>query len=265
MNTTKEQQLRELVKTALVDNHTTEEVKQVLVKLNISEKELEDAFVKYDLDIFGFENEIYESLAMRAVLYLKYQMRNSWHFARQQTVLEQVKQCSPTSIVDMGFGVPSLYVKEYVLQNKEIDLTLVDLFESAFTFSEALLEILDSEWKKQVQFKKLDMNTHEYPGNFDLYIFQDSIEHVKDATKYLQKMVTNSPEGASFIFSLPIGPIIPIHTISWDTTKEARTWLEVANLRVVDEKGVYLNPEGDLWAEQLENNFFNWMVLCQKV
>ena len=100
------------------------------------------------------------------------------------------------------------------------------------------------------------MNTHKLPGNFDCYLFQDSIEHVKDAKKYLTKIVKASTNKSNFILSIPIGPRIPSHTISWDTSKDAVKWLKECGLNILDSRKVYINPKVDLFTDN-PKEFYN--------
>ncbi len=241
-----------------------EEIEYLLSKLNLTKEEVIQAYINYDMDVFAYENEIYESLAMRMVLHLHYLLKGSWHQDRQKEILKIIVRINPESIVDMGFGTPTRYIREYVLKEKK-KLVLVDLYESAFRFSKVLLDYLASSWKEIISFKKIDMNTHEYPGDFDAYLFQDSIEHVENSGDYLLKIVKKSPLNSRFILSLPIGPKVPAHTISWDTDEEAINWLKECGLKVIDSKRVFINPNVDLFADQLDGKLHNLVVDCSKL
>ncbi len=260
----KEKRLREFAESVLKYPESREEIRQVLSVLNLSEEEVIEAYINYDMDVFSYENEIYEPLKMRAVLYMHYLLKGSWHQDRQNSILKLVKKISPDSIVDMGFGAPTKYIKKYIFKNKT-KLVLVDLYESAFKFSESLFELWEPSWREFISFRKLNMNTHEYPGDFECYIFQDSIEHVKEAGRYLTKVVDLSPKNAKFILSLPIGPLVPAHTISWNTKEEAVEWLNKCGLKVLELDKVYINPKVDLFAEKLNREFYNLIVLCSKL
>ena len=259
----KEKKLREIANSVFEYPESQEELNYLLRNLNLTKKEVISAYLKYDMDITSYENEIYESLAMRMVLYLHYLLKRSWHQDRQNSILKMVEKANPKSIVDMGFGAPTKYLKEYVLPKKK-KIVLVDLYESAFEFSTALFDYLEGDWKKFISFRKIDMNTHEYPGDFDCYIFQDSIEHVQDSGRYLSKIVKQSPENSKFIFSLPIGPLMECHTIFWDSEKEASQWLNGCGLKIIELENVYTNKEVDLFTEQIEEEFYNLVVLCEK-
>ena len=259
----KEAKLRQFALSILNDQEHKQEIDYILSKLKLSKEKVIQAYIKYDIDIFAYENEIYESLDMRAVLYLHNLLKGSWHQERQQDILDMLKNANPKSIVDMGFGVPTKYIREYILKQRT-KLVLVDLYDSAFQFSKILLDYLYSSWKEFISFKKLDMNTHEFVGKFDCYIFQDSIEHVKNATEYLSKTVKFAPKNSKFILSLPVGPCVPVHTISWKSNEEVKKWLNGCGLKINKEKEVYVNPKVDLFAEQVDKEFYNLIVLCNK-
>ena len=172
----KEEKLREFALSVFENPAHKEEIEYLLKSLSFSKEDIIKSYINYDLDINKYGNEIYESLEMRFVLYIHNLLEGSWHQERQQTIIDFLKKINSKNIIDLGFGVPMKYVREIILKNKSKKLTIVDLYESAFDFSKVLLNYLDSSWENQISFKKIDMNTHEYPGDFDCYIFQDSIE-----------------------------------------------------------------------------------------
>lgn len=263
--TMKEQKLREFANSVLHDPVHKDELDYLLKYLNLSEKEVLQAYVDYNMDVFAFENEIYESLAMRMVLHLHNLLPGSWHQDRQRVVLEMLQQTGAKTIVDVGFGVPTRYVREYVLKNKGVHLGLADLFDSAFTFAEALLEYLDPGWKRRIDFMKYDMDTQDFIGEYDCYIFQDSVEHTKDPTTYLTKTVKSALQYTQFVMSIPVGPIIPVHYIVWKDSEEVEAWLKKCGLEILNSEKVYINPEVDLFAEQLDEKFYNLLVRCRKL
>lgn len=256
----KEQKLRMMANSIFEYSKNKKEIGQLMKNLNISKEEIIQAYVNYDMYVFVYDNDVYDDISLRFALYLHYILESSWHQDRQNTILDFIKKAQPSSIVDMGFGAPTRYIKEYIFKHKK-KLVLVDLYNPAFKFAESLLNIWNTSWKSYISFKNLDMNTHELPGNFDCYLFQDSIEHVKNATEYLAKIVKSSTEGSHFILSIPIGPKIPSHTINWDTSKDAVKWLKECDLNVLDSKKVYINPKVDLFTDN-PKEFYNLIVLC---
>ncbi|HLC46363.1 MAG TPA: hypothetical protein VJI75_01335 [Candidatus Nanoarchaeia archaeon] len=263
MEKTLEERLRALAQSVLDYPEKKGEIQCVLSGLRLSKEEVIQAYVNYDLDIFAYKNEIYESLPMRAVLYLHNLLKGSWHQERQETVLEMIRKTVPKSIIDLGFGTPARYVKEFVIAN-ETRLSLVDLYDSAFRFAEVLLSHWKPSWRDFISFRHLDMNTQGLIGESDCYIFQDSIEHVEGAEKYLSKTVGSARKDSRFILSLPIGPLVPVHTLSWETPEIAEEWLYKCGLRADQKKDVHVNPEVDLFAKQFKEEFYNIIFLCGK-
>lgn len=155
---------------------------------------------------------------MRFVLYMHNILQGSWHIERQQFLYDLVKKHSPNSLVDIGFGIPGKYIKAYVLK-KRIKTSLLDCFPSASKFGKELLTIWDKNWNKVVKFSEYNMDTLKSPGQFDGYIFWDSIEHTKSPTNYLKMIIENSPANATFFFSIPIGPPVPVHFMSESFTE----------------------------------------------
>lgn len=239
------------------------ELKTLLDAVELTIDEVINAYVHYDFDLYAYGNEVYDSLAMRAVLYIHNLLEGSWHGQGQRTMIEFINRVAPTTVIDMGFGAPGPYML-YLLRQAIAKVTLCDVFDSAFIFAKALLNQWDQHWHKRITFKQLDMNCEEFIGAYDLYIFQDSLEHVADSKKYLEKYVQLSPSNAHFIFSLPIGPLVPVHYITWFTPTSAMAWLENCGLEIVENQVIPINPEVDLFAEQLNFDYKTLMVLCRK-
>lgn len=236
----------------------------LMSKFNLTEENIIHSYIDYNLDIFGFGNEIYGSIANRFILHIHNLVIGSWHQERQNVITQYINETRPETLVDIGFGVPSRYLKELILPNKTCRATLCDLFDSAFDFAGALLEQWDLKWQEIISFKKADMNNAHEIGNFDIYLFQDSIEHVGDPTRCLTEYVKYSPAHANFILSIPIGPLFPRHYIAWLNDMDAYNWLERCGLTVLDKKSVWVNLEVDLFAEQLGEDYHNLIVLCSK-
>ncbi len=259
----KEQKLKELALSVVDGTSTSKEINKLLSSLDMSKKDLIEGYLLYNLDISIYANEIYEHKEVRFAMYLQNLMKGSWHIKRHEIVLNILKELKSKSIVDMGFGLPSKYMKEYVLEN-EVKLKLVDFYDSAFNFSEKLFDIWGKPWKEKISFKSLDMNKKTYVGNFDCYLFMDSIEHINNPEKYLKKFVKKSNPGTNFIISLPIGPLIPSHTRGWKTEKEAIKWLSDCDLIIDKKENVYPNPKVDLFAAETNNEIYDIIFCCSK-
>ncbi len=255
--------LREFAKSVLENPKYKKELQYLLKELKITEAQAIQTYIDYDLDIYEVTNDVYTLLPLRIVLHMHNLLEGSWHQERQQTILDYLKDINPETAVDMGFGVPSKYITELVLKNKKPKLTLVDMDDTAFKFGEVLFDYYDKKWKKTITFKKLNMNDGEYVGDYDAYIFFDSIEHTKKPTEYLKKTVNSAPKHSRFVLSLPIAPPFPFHYIHWETEQEAVEWLNGCGLKINKSKKVYVNPEVDLFASEVE--LYNLIVECEKI
>ena len=259
----KKEKLIQFAKSVFVDPEYRDEFKQLLSQLSLTEDVAVQAYINYDLDIFAYKNEIYESLPMRLVLYMHNVLRGSWHIERQQCLLDLINKHSPKTLTDVGFGVPGKYVKEYVLK-KKCKTVLLDYFPSAIRFGKEVLALWDNDWDKAVEFREYNMDLLESPGQAEGYIFWDSIEHTKNPTQYLQMLAETSPQDATFFFSIPIGPAVPAHFMSWESEESADQWLSENGFRVLSRKTVRPNPRVDLFAESLTEPFYNLIVDCKK-
>ena len=261
----KKEKLIYLANSVLDDARFFAEFKNILYNLKLTRPEVIDSFLEYNLNIYSNDgNKVYNSLANRVVLHIHNLLAGSWHIDRQKTIQKLIKKANPRHVADIGFGVPSQYVKNMVIRENRFKLTLCDLYDSAFVFAETLLNIWDDNWLGKIGFLKTDMDNHDFVGKFDLYIFQDSIEHTHYPAVYLHKYVKLSDNNARFLFSLPIGPIIPRHFIAWETVDEAMDWLDKCGLIVEAHEQVFVNPDIDLFAEQLGEDYCNLIILCAK-
>lgn len=258
-------QLIKFAQSVMNDKRYSNEFDLIFSKLQISKKEVIESFLEYNLDIYSLKgNEVYESLANRIVLHIHNLLEGSWHIDRQQIILDMINLAQPNKVADIGFGVPSRYVKELVIGKNNFHLTLGDLYDSAFVFAQVLLQSWDESWEKKIEFKKTDMDKNEFIGNFDLYILQDSIEHVEEPDKFLRRYVQLAPENAKFLISLPIGPLIPRHFIAWETEEDVLKWLIKHELSIIKRKPVYVRPEVDLFADEIDPNYCDLIALCTK-
>ncbi len=260
----KTKKLKYFAQSVLDNPNNNNELNILISKLGLTKEEIIDSYVKYDLDIFAYGNEIYDPIAMRLVLHLHNMLPESWHIERQNTINQFIQDSKPSSIMDIGFGIPSFYIKK-ALKKKTFKIELSDLCESALGFARMLLDIWDNNWQNVVEMTCQDMNeTSLKPPKHDIYIFQDSIEHVADPTNCLKQFVKNSHLDAKFLLSLPVGPITPIHYIAWDSTSEITNWLRDCGLKIISSRTISVNPKVDLFAEQLNFNYDNFVVLCSK-
>lgn len=261
----KKNKLISFVYSVLNNEHHKENLTKLRNKLGIGEEQIIQSFLDYNLDIFGFGNEIYNSISNRFILHIHNLLEGSWHGERQKAVIKLLNTIKITSAIDIGFGVPTRYIQNLVLPSKAPKTTLCDLFDTSIQFASALLEQWDKNWYDTISFKQADMcNVEEVCGDYDVYLFQDSIEHVEDPTNCLKQYVALSHKHSYFILSIPIHPIIPAHYIEWKDDEDAIKWLKECGLVVLNKIVVKTNPQVDLFADSLGPEHHNLIVLCAK-
>lgn len=261
----KKQKLMVFLNSVLNHNVFGLQIKLICKSLRLDMQDIINEFFHYNLDVQSLEgNNVYKSLPNRFVLHIHNLIKDSWHIDRQKITKELIQRVSPDNMADIGFGVPSQYVYDLVIKENKFNVTFIDKYCSAFKFAKGLLDQWGDDWKTRIFFLKKDMDSNEYVGDYDLYLFQDAIEHTIDPTNYLKKHVEYSPKDSKFIISLPIGPLFPRHYMEWKTDEEGKKWLEECGLDVESETKIFVNPKVDLFADQIDPNYHDLYVLCNK-
>lgn len=251
----KKTRLIQLVQSVLRQPRYKARLAQIAEKLYLKEEKIIENFLYYNLDLSVRNNKEYGDIYNRFVLHLHNLLPGSWHQRKQTAIENFLKKNQFNSIIDVGFGVPTRYIHELVIKLRKPHVTLSDLYDTAFIFSEVLLQEWDKNWERIVSFQKVNMDNMEYLGDFDAYIFQDCIEHTKNPTDYLKKQVQLSPIHSMFGFILAIGPLIPMHHIAWETEAIATNWLYECGLMINESFTIKTNPEVDLFASETPFSF----------
>lgn len=259
----KKEKLIKLAKSVLNHPKHKDEFQSLMALLGVNESEIMRDYIHYNLNIRAFSNEIYELLSMRFVLHIHNLLQRSGHQERQVVISEFVAMTGANTVADVGFDVPTLFVKE-ALQTRRLNITLCDDERSSFIFAQALLGLWDLRWRDVISFKQTDVDASHFIGDFDTYIFKDSLQHFSDPTYYLYNCVKQSPAHAQFVLSVPIGPIISSHYMAWSTKKEAIAWLDLCGLEIKVQREVHVNPAVDLFAEPFGYKFYDLIALCDK-
>lgn len=244
--------IESIIKNTLHNPIYTHEFKTIFEKLGLSKSRIIKAAIEYNSGPDTFENNIYSSLANRAALHINSLITGGWDDEKQKIILQLIQMVKGQKIIDMGFGVPTLYIREYILKQKSRKLTLLDLYKPAFIYAKELLNYLAYNWKSTISFRHGDLNKFVDTKDYDVLIFQDSIEHVANPTECLKTIVSNAKPLTKFIFSIPICPLIPLHNIAWSNEEKVKNWLNKCGLFVEHFHVVHSNPEVDLFAANLE-------------
>lgn len=259
----KHEQLISFAESVLNSAPHKKELSILMDTFSLTKEDIINTFLDYNMDIFSHGNEIYSSQAIRVVLHIHNLLKDSWHIERQNKASDLINLVNPKRIIDLGFGVPSLYVKN-VLANKK-KLTLCDMFEAPLEFAKSLIQIWNQDWVNYVSFLHSNLsNVENCVGNYDLYIFLNSIEHVEEPTACLSKYVELSSSDSSFLIEIPIGPITPEHCYEWKTVEEAIEWTNKCGLKILKGHQIYVNPKVDLFAEQHNFAYSSYLMLCNK-
>ena len=261
----REQQLISIAKSVIESDTYKDEFNFLLNEYQMTENELIEGFLTYNTSKEIWDsNDIYKIKEIRPVLHLHNCVQGSWHQERQEAIDDLLHYEKPNTVIDIAFGVPGKYIKK-ILKNKETPhITLCDREIDAFLFSEKLLKYWSTNWRKNISFAYIDMDDLKFPGNFDIYILQDAIEHTKDPEKFLELLLEKSPKNAKFIFSLPICKLMGMHTIAWETVESAKNWLSVHGLEIEQEKIVSPNKDIDLFSNDLDGSIADFYSLCSK-
>ncbi len=241
------------------------EVDFLCKSFRVTKADIIDAWVMWDTGINEYDNTIYSSVALRIAMHLHNYVHGNWHDKRQQVVLDLLYKTKPSTIAEIGFGTPQRYVTDYVLRN-DVHLTLLDFDSEGLFFAESFLNSIQNDWKTKISLRRYDMNSNEDIGEYDCYIFQDSIEHANNPTEYLSKVVDMAPRNSHFILTLPIevDRSIPEHNIFWKNKAEGLHWLEKAGLTIMETADIEMDKELDLFTKFLHPDFKEVVVLAVK-
>ncbi|MFA5841692.1 MAG: hypothetical protein WC835_01865 [Candidatus Paceibacterota bacterium] len=262
----KTDKIEEFASTVVGSREHKKEIEYLCQKLNLTKSGVINAWITWDTGINNYGNDIYGSLELRLAMHLHNYLPGSWHIERQKKIIEFLDKIKPVNICEIGFGVPQNYIKEYVFKNSNVHLDLLDFDKEAIVFADALLGFWHKDYTKQISTKLYDLNSSQYPGDYDAYMFQDSIEHANSPTEYLSSLVSNIKKGTYFLFSLPIevDKPVPEHFIFWKDDKGVFRWLEDSGLKVIKYSKISMNKDVDIFAEFLHKDFYEIIILAQK-
>ena len=246
--------------------------------LGMTYEKILEASMLYNLGVDQTQNEVFDSVALRYAMHLYNRLPGSWHLVRQKLIARILAEVRPARIVEIGFGTPQQYVREAIFRrlmtSENVSIHLSDVGYSSMAFGQSLLSLWEASWSKTVRFRSFAMeydgkkyhDNCNYAGDYDCYIFQDSIEHVLDPTTYLQVTVSRAPRGAHFLFSLPIEvvKVMPQHVISWRDAGEVQQWLSDAGLSVLFRQEILVDRSVDVFAQKLHPDYRQVVFYCQK-
>lgn len=223
---------------------------------NVDSKDVAQAYFDYEYDVYSFGNEIYNSTEIRFVLYLLSKKRGSWHIKKQNIVDNWLSKLWPCDIVDIGFGVPQKYHLNKIGNNGNGSLTLVEYNQRALDFARAIFLFY------QNKISNITLLNGEFFGSSikdklnatpNVWIFLDSLEHFDSPEEILEECISACGNETIYIFSLPLGERVPVHTCSWEDKGEAFEWVKKQNCQILDFSILKPDPEIEWFVHSLQN------------
>ncbi len=205
---------------------------------------VEDAFKKYNLEINDYGNDIYSGLPSRFALLLNYLLDEGW-FAERLAYYERVAAPFST-IIDVGFGIPLLHLqwlKTFAVPVDLKHLLLLDKFPIAHDFAQGFIDVAEATSPtlrdvvtcdySSVDLDKAERHLHLAPhtNGHSLVVALDCIEHARDPHAALSGLAATYA-GCEFLIALPLGPIIPQHTVEFLSEDEITAFVSKASLTV---------------------------------
>lgn len=117
--TVKRKMLIDQAHSILSNPYHKRELNRLRKTLHLTTKQIIQTYILCDLDVSSYGNEIYELNSIRYVLHLHNLLPGSWHIERQSSIVSLLKKITPSSILDIGFGVPTQYLKELLKEKKQ--------------------------------------------------------------------------------------------------------------------------------------------------
>ena len=220
----------------------------VQATLGLSKKAIEVAYLRYSSESMSEGNGIYNDVGTHVAMWIEYQMANSLHTRRQELVLRQLQLHRPRTVADIGFGAPTAYLRDYVLHQTLTRVTLFDKYEAAIKVGKAILSYWCDAYNETVDLSLHDMDTDSSIAACDCYLMLDAIEHASAPGRYLTDTVAAASARALFLLHIPIGPLIPSHSIAWLHEYDATQWLKATGLDILETELLLPNPAVDHFA-----------------
>ena len=246
---------------------------KIFTKYNVDIRKLWEEFKSYNLGLGGEiagGNKFYGEVYTPIVLMIHGFAKESYHEMRELHAEELISLSGGSNIVEVGYGFPSPHIFKTLKNGKCSSYTLLDFDKNINTFSrDTILDFSDVE-PRNVTAKDYNMDDMQYPGDYDTYVYLDSMEHTQNPTEYLKMLVSKMKSGSKLVMSIPVtdlenSPLKAFYFHEWKTILDSQEWLKSSGLSILEERVVITNPEVDMFAKFLpEGKLINHMVLCVK-
>jgi len=256
--------LAELIQKELFCHEQDAVFKELKLRLGITDKNVYDAYEFYDSDVYGYDNDVYSSIPIRFVQYLHARKYGSWHVAKNRTISAWLANYWPCNVVDVGYGIPQSYLLDRIPFPTNGSFKLLEKYDSAKLFGEQIVDIYEDQSNSKISFYKFDMDNDDIGlyGNSDIYMFLDSLEHTRNPEELLKRTRIAAHDESVIFLSLPIGEIVPVHSISWSSADDIISWVVRNGFKVKRTKELAPNPTVDVFIESMHSNFSTLLLEC---
>ena len=173
-------------------------MQDIQTKLALSAAEVEVAYMRYASQSMHIGNDIYNDVGTHVAMWIEYQVKCGLHARRQHAVMQQISKHRPERIADIGFGAPTLYLRDYVLRTPGTKAHLFDKYDASILVGQAVLSRWSESYGERIEFARHDMDVDRPVTNFDCYLLLDAIEHSRSPASYLERTVAAANQDALF-------------------------------------------------------------------
>jgi len=216
-------------------------LKHLMQAFRITPEQLNASLDFYRNNFQGYDNEIYSRIDTRLVHLATFLDRRDWFGKRFDLVFKQFPdkdyEVQPDEMIDIGFSLPYLPIRWNEENSHRLfpEYVLVDKFESAGIVSEEILKYINDKWRHRSTKAKIiigdlhddatiDAIVSKSKGARKLLVGIEAVEHLENPNKFWE--LADELGNPNAIVSLPTGPKIPSHHMTFDTIEAARKYLQ---------------------------------------
>lgn len=223
-----------------------------------------DEFIKYyNTDYSAYGNEIYENILSRFAHTRNY-LTGSWFSQRIDLMLSHAG--THETCIDLGYSIPYPIIADKIY-NLETKFVYVDKEESAKQFYDYLVSVIPHPDRKDDIALVADIQSdgfadlalsHLSNNKSTMISAVEVIEHLEEPMSFWVNIqrISQQLENPSLFCTLPIGPQIPSHTMTFSTLAEAEEYL--TNFMDVDSLAILAPPTDKSGASALNR----WQCIC---
>lgn len=222
-------------------------------ELSVNRKYIEEYMEFYNNYYSIYNNDIYKSIETRITHWVNF-IKRDWFSKRIYIFLEYIynllKENKKVLLIDVGFSVQYSRFIEDLRYNENLFSVLVDKEKSCIEFDGLLqkcysgvenFDIITMDIENQNLINSLFDQINNYIDYFSpqhvLVVASELIEHLNDDKSFWYFInnidLTNNIDLSLYI-TLPIGNIIPSHTLSFDEITSAEKYLS-DYIKIIDE------------------------------